>query len=217
MELRVKPVVDFMLPIWIEAEANALLRQYGETLSEPLVPPIKVEFIAEDLLGFSLTSDEFSETEALAYIDPNEMVICINLARSGYFDHVGFDFTWAHEIGHYLLNHFVEIGEQLPLWLQDQPKKLIHRENVREGEKYFWHEYQANKFAAYLMMPKWLLCPAIQRFNLRQWSSIYELAKYFNVSVTAMSRRLQELGLVFVSGKTLYGSEEEATGQLPLF
>lgn len=217
MDLRVKPEVDFMLPHKIEAVAEALLRRFENSLSEPLVPPVKVEFLAEDFLHFSLKYEEFTDNKALAYIDPNEMEICVNLARSDYFDRVGYDFTWAHEIGHSELRHFIEVGEQLPLWLQGEPKRLIYREKVPKGDKYYWHEWQANKFAGFLTMPKWLLCPEAQKLDLRQWHSVYTLAKRFSVSVSVMVIRLEELKLVYKVGKTLYGSEEEATGQLPLF
>ena len=216
MELRVKPEVDFLPESRIESIADALLRRLEEHLKEPLVPPVNVEFLAEDVLGFSLQSEELAEADALAYIDPNEKVICTNLARSDYFDEIGPEFTWAHEIGHSELGHFVEVGKQLTLGFLGEPKKLIHRDSICEGDKYYRHERQANFFAACLMMPRRLIVPEAQQVDCRQWSEIARLAKRFNVSASAMRIRLEELNLVYFDGKTLYGSKQEAKGQLPL-
>jgi len=216
MELQVKPEVDFLPNSRIEAIADALLRRLEEHLKEPLEPPINVEFLAEDVLGFSLQSEDLTEADALAYIDPNEMIICTNLARSDYFDKVGPEFTWAHEIGHYELGHFVEIGDQLALGFLGEPKRLIHRDSICEGDKYYRHERQANFFAACLMMPKWLLISEAQNVDCCQWFEIDRLAHKFNVSVTAMRIRLEELNLVYFDGTMLYRNKQEAAGQLPL-
>lgn len=212
----VKPEVDFIPLPQIEAAADALLFQLEEYLEEPLTAPVKVEFVAEGILDFCLKGEEFTESDALAYIDPNEMIICTNLARLDYFDHAGYEFTWAHEIGHFALDHFTEVGEQLPFELEGAPKKLIHRENINEGDKYYRHEFQANKFAANLVMPRRMLIPEAEKLELRQWPSIYFLAEMFGVTSTIMARRLSELKMVYIEGKTIFSSKEEATGQLPL-
>lgn len=212
----VRPEVNFIPLSQIEAAADSLLVQLEEYLDEPLTAPVKVEFVAEGILDFCLKSEEFTEADALAYIDPNEMIICTNLARLDYFDHAGYEFTWAHEIGHFILDHFVEVGEQLPLELEGAPKKLIYRENINESDRYSRHEFQANKFAANLVMPRRLLVPETQELNLRQWTSIYFLAEKFGVTSTIMVRRLSELKLAYVEGKTIFASKEEAAGQLPL-
>lgn len=214
MELRVKPSVAFMPKADIEAVADLLLKRYQNEVGLLKDAPIPIEFITEDFLGFTLRWDELAENDTLAFIDPNKMEICFNLGRSDYFDQIGPEYCMAHEVGHYELGHFQYATIQLELGLMSEPKRFLHREIV--PSKYGSHEFQAEYFAASLLMPKWLLLKLAKEYDLLQWSGIYSLADKFNVSATAMSKRLEELKLIYRDGKKLYRSEQEATGQLPL-
>lgn len=215
MELRVKPTVPFVTKADIEATANSLLKRYQEREGPLEEPPVPVEFIAEDFLGFTLRWEDLPDYDTLAFIDPNEMEICFNLNRSEYFDQIGPEYSTAHEVGHYELGHFQEAGAQLKLGLMDEPKQFLHREE--HPEKYGSHEFQAEYFAACLLMPRWLVIKEAEHFNLLRWPGIYALAEKFKVSATAMAKRLEELGLIYRDGKKLYRNKQEATGQRSIF
>jgi Zn-dependent peptidase ImmA (M78 family) len=217
MELRVKPIVAFLRKVTIEGIADSLLERYEAQVGPILAPPVPVEFIVEDFLGYTVIP-EYLDGDALAFIDPNERIICWNLNRSDYFDTIGPEFTLAHEIGHPELGHFEEAAIQLALGLPDEPRRLLHRAypSGKDGRR----EYQAEYFASCLTIPKKLILPAAQKRNLYRspsWSSIYELARRFNVSATAMTIRLKGLGLIYPDGKKLYTNKQEAHGQRRLF
>ena len=96
-------------------------------------------------------------------------------------------FTIAHELGHFI-HHRSLIGDGV-----DDNKAY---RSVNQG-KYFnqnitlGHERQANTFAASLLMPKEIVAQCKQ-----DRMSIREMAEYFKVSQTAMSYRLQGLGII---------------------
>jgi Zn-dependent peptidase ImmA (M78 family) len=99
-------------------------------------------------------------------------------------------FTVAHELGHYFLHGKVIQSEEI----------VIDGDGTLEGNKVLFRlddaesnriETEANNFAASLIMPKDLVVKA--------WKSlgdVEECAKIFNVSISAMSIRLERLGLV---------------------
>lgn len=101
------------------------------------------------------------------------------------------NFTIAHEIGHYFLHKDkIKINENL----------LVDGENSLDGSNILFRldatettliETEANNFAAALIMPTKLVQDA--------WLSlkdVEECAKIFNVSVSAMSIRLERLKLI---------------------
>lgn len=99
-------------------------------------------------------------------------------------------FTIAHELGHYFLH-----GEELK-----SEEILVDTDNSVDGSKIFFRldnpthqkiETEANKFAAALLMPQDLVIKAWQELG-----NVEECANIFNVSLTAMSIRLEKLNLI---------------------
>jgi Zn-dependent peptidase ImmA (M78 family) len=78
-------------------------------------------------------------------------------------------------------------------------------------------EIQAERYAAYLLMPRKLILQEIDGLDLTRWPNLYKLRDAFKVSITAMTKRLTALGLIAISGKTIYRSSEEAHGGMHLF
>lgn len=216
MVLRIKLNIPFLQEAEIEIAANQLLAQYEKRKEGALKLPLDVNFIIESVLGFSIDWQSHS-LETLAFIDPNKRVICFNLDRADFFDkHVGgYEFTAAHEIGHFVLNHFEEVNTQILPNLPNEPDRFSYTDAVSD-EKYKRHEFQANYFAGCLLMPKHLLLPEANQYNLRTWPIIYKLAETFTVSPSAMTRRLEDLKLIYVIDSNIFNSKEEASGQLPL-
>lgn len=95
-------------------------------------------------------------------------------------------FTIAHELGHYFLGHLENKGEYVDL----------HRD-INNGNKI--NEIEANSFAAALLMEKERVEYAFNTLKKAGFSDgniICELAELFAVSTSAMSLRMQKLGLI---------------------
>jgi len=60
-------------------------------------------------------------------------------------------------------------------------------------------ELQAERFAAYVLMPRDLLREACADMDLCQWRNLYRLKDEFHVTITALTKRLKELHLVTVT------------------
>jgi len=98
------------------------------------------------------------------------------------------NFTVAHELGHLTLHH--------PGTWKDTPRTMYRRSawSGDGGERRA--EYQANLFAAALLMPE-----AVIRERWRSFRSINYLAPLFRVSKQAIRLRLEGLGLIVSSPK----------------
>ena len=215
MDYRVKPEVEFLTESKIEAKAEALLKEYEEQQQPINGPPIPIEFIVTRLLGFDVMLTDIRETDTVAQIHPNNMTIYLNENKSDYLNEIGPEFTWAHEIGHWVLDHFEDCSRQLHLGISYQPARFLHRDtrNLRPTR----HEFQAEYFAGCLLMPKRFLLPLAQQLNLLKWPSLYTLKDQFCVSVTAMRIRLEKLGLIYVHKGAIYRDHQEALGNRKLF
>jgi hypothetical protein len=215
-KLEIKAEVPYLSNDEIEARANILLNRYNSEISPVLSPPIPVEKIADFLLGLSIDWNPIPDTEKnpiLAWIDPKNRAIRLNLNRRTLFDqYIGtLPFTYAHEIGHYEL-HLYETQ-----FTQYQFEDSIRSAFLCRMNKYDRREIQANMFAGFLLMPKKMILAATENMDLKNWPNLYRLSETFSVSITALTRRLTDMGVVFIKDKVIYSSEAEANGQQSLF
>ena len=76
-----------------------------------------------------------------------------------------------------------------------------------------------DRYQSALLMPKWLIQEAGQRYEFTQWRGLYRLAEEALVNITNLTVRLQRLGLIYLrdGNKTIYRSEAEWSGQKSLF
>ena len=76
-----------------------------------------------------------------------------------------------------------------------------------------------DRYQSALLMPKWLIQEAGQRYDFTKWPDLYRLAEEAQVNITNLTVRLQRLGLIYLrdGDKTIYRSEDEFTGQKSLF
>lgn len=93
-------------------------------------------------------------------------------------------FTIAHELGHYFLHRDYLKNEKLHI------DTVLYRTDDKETDEGKKREREVDYFAGALLMNKTLL------ENLRKDNTITELAEIFNVSVSAMTVRLDILGLL---------------------
>ncbi|MBN1992461.1 MAG: ImmA/IrrE family metallo-endopeptidase [Anaerolineae bacterium] len=191
--LQINPRVPYIADADLEELANELLERYEREVAPIFRPPAPVEEIADFLLELNLEWLDIADTETepiLAYLDPATKTIRFNERRLAYFEQYPgtYQFTLAHEIGHYQLHLLLEPVPANPVYVyrfQGTPKDR--------------REWQAERFASYLLLPASLLLPAIAKMDLCRWSTLYQLRDQFEVSVTALKIRLEELGYVYAA------------------
>lgn len=76
-----------------------------------------------------------------------------------------------------------------------------------------------DRYQSALLMPKWLIQEAADRYDFTRWPVLYGLAEKAQVSISNLTVRLQRLGLIYLrdGDKTIYRSEDEWSGQGRLF
>ena len=95
------------------------------------------------------------------------------------------NFTVAHELGHLFLH--MGFRTRTDLW-QKQESTVYRRFGTSE------QEYQANEFAAALLMPKTRYKEVIDQYTKENRVNILQVANYFHVSTAAASNRGKFLG-----------------------
>lgn len=154
--------------------ALELLQKYK--LDEEL--PINLNKLLENLsikayaMDFS-SFDPQNEIAGYIKVEGDETIIALNKRDP----HVRQRFTLAHEIGHRIL-HLQNVGSFKQIELRSMNRT--------------YKEIEADQFAAELLMPKHLVLSEHIRMPYPLASS---LAKIFNVSVSAMKRRLDAFRL----------------------
>jgi Zn-dependent peptidase ImmA (M78 family) len=179
----------------IEERANTLLDSCVAA-GRPIGPPVPVEWIAEHLLDLRILWDvlpENRETPVLGGLDPVRGEIVLNEAEARRFAAFpGLEgFTLAHEIGHWVLH--VPAARRRQLLLPGMERMRDSTCGTGQGSA-ARREQQADRFAAYLLMPARLLLPRCEDFDLSRFPARYKLRDEFGVSITAMNLRLKELG-----------------------
>lgn len=94
-------------------------------------------------------------------------------------------FTIAHELGHL----FLHMGYRINSDLWNRQKNATY---YRAGDSLM--EYQANEFAAALLMPKEAYKDVMERNTIGNKVETSKIADYFGVSVSAASNRGKFLG-----------------------
>ena len=76
-----------------------------------------------------------------------------------------------------------------------------------------------DRYQSALLMPKWLIQDAADRFDFTKWPDLYRLAEEAQVNITNLVVRLQRLGMIYLrdGDKTIYRSKDEWSGQGKLF
>jgi hypothetical protein len=210
----------------IERRADALFDACAAA-GRPIGPPVPVEWIAEHLLDLRILWDALpvgGETPVLGGLDPVRGEIVLNEAESRRFAvFPGLEvFTLAHEVGHWILHVPPARRRQLLLPGLERIRDHTCAAGGAAGAR---REQQADRFAAYLLMPARLLLPRCERLDLTRFPARYKLRDEFGVSITAMNLRLKELGFgafnardEYIPGRLTRGSKpEKKVRPAPLF
>jgi len=208
-------------PEEIEAEALNLLREYSEKVESISAPPVPVTEIFDSYLNFSMRFQDlrtkYGNDKILAeiYILSKKVVVDQSLDPEVHPDKEGrFNFTLAHEIGHWVLHrHDVIAVADTPDMFGMIPAPAICRDFSREP-----HEWQADNFAAALLMPKTFVEAIWNKYYPDGPMNVYKevqekrekyhipasdpspicdavrrLAPEFHVSMQALQKRLRDL------------------------
>ena len=187
-----------------------------EAVTEPAVP---VEDIADGLLELGILWDSLTEasgTSTLAGLEPYERMIKFNEARRQVFEETPglYNTVLGHEVGHWEMHveHNLAAQQQLPNL--DQVYECLYQESTcTQGPK----ETQAHRFMAFLLMPSNLLWEAVSDVELTSWPNLYRLRELFQVTISALTIRLERLGVLYIAADgQLYPSLQEYHGQTRL-
>lgn len=142
-----------------------------------LFPPIDLAKVSE-CLGITVEIRDFEPgVVGLCVISPNGKAW---IALNSSLEWPRLRFTWAHELGHFLLKEDIS----------EKPSIHLFEEYNSETER------ECNEFAAELLMPPKLVSSrlySLRHLDIR--SRINEMCQTFQVSRWAMLRRIEELGL----------------------
>jgi hypothetical protein len=204
----------FYHPQTIEARANELLLKW-QARGQPLIPPVPVERLAEDLLDLRIlwyVVPEPANETILAGLAPRDKMIIFNEHRLALIDKTPglYRTVLAHEIGHWELHVDKALVNQAGM-----PGTGAQLQFLFRSEKQSWDERNAHLFLSHLLVPQDLLAPLIRGVQLFDWPFLYRLRDIFDVTITVMKIRLERMGLLYVdeNGK-IHRSRVEYEGQL---
>ncbi len=199
------PTPEFVPDLDIERRALGVLKEYERITTRPTTLPVRVDDLVERVLDLEIIWLDIPENPGdivLARIVPNlegRPVVQMNEGRREHFEeYFGTEaFSLGHEAGHWVLQYDRGRSEQLgfaELLGEDVTPILCRRLDDRSRR-----EFQAEKFAAYLLMPERLIREAVRGEDLTRWNTISHLAYACGVSKRALIRRLVELRLVVLT------------------
>jgi predicted transcriptional regulator len=149
--------------------------EYYSRLGLPVDPAVSIEAIIERDPNLDLVFKDLGGNDAyIKRIENDRFEIAINVKHHPNRQR----FSMAHEYAHYLL-HRSKI-DQMP-----EGEKILHRNNIRNPI-----EYQANSFAAELLMPAELVRAAFRESG----GSLKRMSDILRVSKESLRYRLSDLG-----------------------
>jgi len=171
-----------------------------------------LDIVWEDIDHFAPNENE----EVLAALIPEQKLIYMNEAKKDLFmKKMGtMNFSKAHELGHWVL-HITELQDYEQLTFSENQTYFCRSASKKDPQ-----ETQADMFAASILMPKDIITYAINMLKERgkiSFPNLYKLCDEFEVSISALTIRVQELKLLHITadGK-IYFSEAEAMGQMSI-
>jgi hypothetical protein len=210
--------VPFLSASQIEMAAATLLRRFAASTGREIRGPVPVEDIIEKYLGLIFEICDLQEflgvSDVLGATWFGLNVIRVDerlLEKEGRFC-----FTLGHELGHWILHRpRFELEERQQL-LGESPRERPPSVVCRRSERRATAEWQADQFAAHVLMPAELVKLAFTREHdgpvelaelltpsdavSVRWVDaarvVIRSGNFSNVSVEAMRYRLRELGLV---------------------
>ena len=161
--------VPFLKPSDLDHAAAEVLRKYSAWKGSPARPPVNVDEIVEGYLELVFEVVDLREIlgmpDVLGATWLEDGLICVDESLEGKGGR--FAFTVAHEVGHWVIHRPIIEMEKvtLPLFAakpDEEPKPaIVCRSGAREQPA----EWQANQFAARLLMPASDVCAVMRALH----------------------------------------------------
>jgi IrrE N-terminal-like domain len=160
--------IPFIKEAEIEAQANALLNRTSLSVNTS----IPIEEILECHMKLVLEPfddalfPEQAHDQVLGYTDLRSNIVGVHesiIPRSDDDPNIGrYNFTLAHEIGHHILHKDYILQHDLQLnCFEERQNAVMHKSSQKKSS----HEWQADCFASYLLMPKFLIIEHLLSFQ----------------------------------------------------
>ena len=178
--------------------ASRVLARHASTVGVPVDLPVPIELIIEQTYRLEILWEHVPEpsgTVILGALAPRDRRVVLNLRHQALFEqYMGPErFTLAHELGHWIYD--ADDPDQLAMDLDGHSSEwyCYHRESPGLSEILRIRELNANKFAAHLLLPEYL----VRRANIEEvLKDLPGTAQKWQVSRTTLRIRLQELGFI---------------------
>jgi|SRR5579871_3109999 len=184
--------------------ATQLIRRYERLRGRPIQLPVPVDLIIERVLQLRIVWAEIEEQPGeiilarIALDDAGQPTVQMNERRRSHFDeYFGTEpYSKAHEAGHWVLHYGGGSPGQLSLdfGAESGGAPLLCRKLGDKDQR----EYQAERFAAHLLLPEYLVREAVAGRDVLHWDSIRDFARTCGVSKNAMTKRLVDLHIITV-------------------
>lgn len=181
----------------IERRATDVLMRVQAKRKRPLKFPLDAGHLAE-ALGLDMDCGKIPADEQgaiAAMILPIERKIVIN-ENSLEFPRGFEESCTAHEIGHWELHIDQSAVQQVEEMKQDGIEIITEPFLCRNVNTQKGIEWQAQHFAACLLMPK--LEEAQRGRDLTRWLHLYAIKDDMGVTISNLTKRLQDLGLIYI-------------------
>ena len=177
--------------------ASQILARHARVTGVPVSLPIPIELIIEQTYELEILWDEIEEPDGakiLGALAPTARRVVLNTRHQAMFEQwLGPErFTLAHELAHWVYD--ADDPNQLSLAFDGASEQFCyHRDSSCLSEDLRIREMNANKLAANLLLPEWLVRDADVQTVLRDFRGT---AARWGVSQTTLLIRLETLGLV---------------------
>ena len=195
----------------IETYATGILHKYGRQYQPIMAPPVPIEDIIDLAVDIPIVREAIPDhhgspvlAKLVAKGHPHPALeIIVNEDKQPFFDQYKGteEYSLAHELGHSVLH--IDHGSLNTLLLPDAKEQsvILCRMNSDEERDHNAkrREFQAERFAAYILMPQDLLRAACAGMDIYHWPNLYSLKDQFRVTISALTNRLKELHLVTIT------------------
>jgi Zn-dependent peptidase ImmA (M78 family) len=195
----------------IETHATSILQKYGRKFKPITEPPVPIENIIDLVVDIPIVREAIPDHQGSSVLAKliargypyHTLEIIVNEDKQSYFDkYKGTEqYSLAHELGHLVLH--IDRGILNTLLLHDaeeQPIILCRMNSDEDRDRSAkWKELQAERFAAFILMPQDLLRAACASMDIYHWPNLYTLKDQFQVTISALTNRLKELNLIAIT------------------
>ncbi|MCL4519854.1 MAG: ImmA/IrrE family metallo-endopeptidase [Thaumarchaeota archaeon] len=178
----------------LEQKAAELLRCFARQRQWSPSLPVPVDSIIEHTLDLCIDYDTLEEspgTLVWGCIQPARKTITLNESHVQTFqDCPGLErFTLGHEVGHWVMHVDHDALSQASLF-GSSPESIV----CRDGDDSV-KEQVANRFSAFLLMPKDLMAIELPKHDVTSRTGFRQFAEQIQVSYSALGFRLKKLGV----------------------